>query len=151
MRFTACDITAMDYAGLPRYDGAFLIGILHHVKGAAPQIMKALRQKTDRVVVLEPNGNHLVRKLLELLPSYRAAGEDSFRTQALIRMFEQAGFHVAERVRLNIFPNFTPRFLFHLLRPFERLIETTPLLQGMCTVNMFGLIADGNAMERRAA
>ena len=123
---------------MPRYDGAFLIGILHHVKKQAPAIVRQLRDVAPRVVVLEPNGNHLLRKLLELTPAYRAAGEDSFRTRQLIEMFEAAGFRTAVQRRVNLFPNFTPRPLFRLLKGIEPMFESTPGLRAMCTVNMLG-------------
>lgn len=146
MRFQACDISRME---LPNYDGAFLIGILHHVKSATPDIVRALHAVTSRVVVLEPNGNNLVRKLLELTPSYRAAGEDSFRTKQLRRIFEQAGYRTVVWRRLNLFPNFTPWLVFKALRPLERLIEVTPVLRALCTVNMFGFASDA-AYSRRS-
>src|SRR5262249_28194591 len=142
MRFEVCDITQMDYSKLPKYDGVFLIGILHHVKFATPAIVRALRDVTIRVVVLEPNGNNITRKLLELTPSYRRAGEDSFRTKELQRIFEQAGFRTVIRRRMNFFPNFTPSLVLKVLRPVERWVEATPLLRALCTVNMFGFASD---------
>src|SRR5215210_5341557 len=101
IRFNVVDLTKFDVRCMPRYDGAFLIGILHHVKKQAPSIVRQLRDIAPRVVVLEPNGNHLLRKLLELTPAYRAAGEDSFRTRALIEMFEEAGFRTAVKRRVK--------------------------------------------------
>lgn len=142
MRFAAADIAEMDYAALPRYDGAFLIGILHHVKSRAPKVVRALKGVTGKVVVLEPNGNHILRKLLELTPAYRAAGEESFRAGEMRRIFENAGFRTAVWRRVNLFPNFTPAPLFHALRPLEPFIESTPVLRALCTVNMFGFVAD---------
>jgi hypothetical protein len=126
-----------------RYDGAFLIGILHHVKTATPGLIGALRRLTGRVVVLEPNGDHLLRRLLELTPSYRAAGEDSFGTTQLRTLFEAAGFRCVVWRRLNLFPNFTPRPMFRLLRRFEPAIEALPGLRALCTVNMYGFEAQG--------
>jgi hypothetical protein len=41
-------------------------------------LIRTLRSAIDRVVVMEPNADHVMRKLLEFTPSYRAAGEDSF-------------------------------------------------------------------------
>ena len=141
MHFEACDISRLEFADLPRYEGAFLIGILHHVKTATPAILRALHRITGRVVVLEPNGGHLLRKLLELTPSYRAAGEDSFRRRRLERIFAEAGFRRVIWRRLNLFPNFTPQLLFRLLRPIEPVIEVTPGLRALCTVDMYGFAA----------
>jgi SAM-dependent methyltransferase len=144
VRISQCDITQLEFAGLPRYDAAFLIGILHHVKAATPMLIKGLRDIAPRVVVLEPNGNHLLRRLLELTPSYRAAGEASFGTRHLRILFEQAGYRCVTWRRLNLFPNFTPLPLFRLLKPLETAIETTPILRALCTVNMYGFEAPGD-------
>jgi SAM-dependent methyltransferase len=138
LKFRAVDLTALDYATLPRYGAAFLMGILHHVKAATPAILAGLATRTDRIIVLEPNGDHLLRKLLELTPSYRAAGEDSFRTARLVELFAAAGFRAQVHRRMNLCPNFTPRFLYRLLAPLEPRIEASPLLDALCTVNMFG-------------
>ena len=120
------DITKMDYTKLPKYDGAFLWGILHHVKDATPTILQQLRQVTDRIVILEPNGNHLMRKLLERTRSYRAAGEESFRTCELEAIFKRAGYKPVVWCRVNLFPNFTPKIIFRLLKGMEPIIESTP-------------------------
>ncbi len=141
LTFTACDITTLDYTKLGRFDAAFMIGILHHVKPAAPEIVKAIRGITDKVVVLEPNGDHLARKLLELTPSYRAAGEDSFRKTTLIRMFSEAGFSLMEHKQINIFPNFTPKIVFEKLQFLEPIVEQSALLRGLCTNGLFAFKA----------
>ena len=145
MRFEACDITQMDFGGVS-YDGAFLIGILHHVKSATPGILRNLRRATSRVVVLEPNGNHIVRKLMERTETYKVAGEDSFRTRQMEAIFAEAGYRKVIWKRLNLFPNFTPLPVFRLMRGFEPLVERTPLLQALCTVNMWGFVRDDSAL-----
>jgi SAM-dependent methyltransferase len=140
LKFFSADLVALDYSALPRYDGAFLIGILHHIKAATPDILRSLAQVTDKLVVLEPNGNNVVRKLLELTPSYRSAGEDSFRTQEMIGIFSDAGWRTVIKKRLNLFPNFTPSLVYRLLAPLEPYIERSSFLNALCTVNMFGVV-----------
>ncbi len=147
--FNTCDITHLDFSKLPRYDAVFLMGILHHVKAATPALVRGLRAVTDRVIVLEPNGNHLLRKLLERTSTYRAAGEDSFRTRQLEEIFATAGYARALWQRLNLLPNFTPRLVFKALRPLEHFIETTPGLRALCTVNSWGFVA-ANPVATRA-
>jgi 2-polyprenyl-3-methyl-5-hydroxy-6-metoxy-1,4-benzoquinol methylase len=141
--FRAVDLVAFDYDSLPHYDAAFLIGILHHVKHATPNIIQALKRRTGKMIVLEPNGNNLIRKLLEFTPAYRAAGEDSFRTKELISIFKTAGWRPAIRRRLNVFPNFTPGFIYRHLAPIEPWIEASCFWNALCTVDLYGLtIAD---------
>lgn len=142
VKYTATDLVKLDYGTLPRYDGAFLMGILHHIKAATPDVVMSLARVTRRIVVLEPNGNNLVRKLLEWTPSYRRAGEDSFRTKELIGLFEAAGFRRVVWRRLNLFPNFTPGGIYRLLAPLEPRVEASPFWNALCTVNMFGFSID---------
>ena len=137
--YRAAELTAFDYGSLPRYDAAFLMGFLHHVKRATPEIVRALSGRTDRMVVLEPNGNHLMRKVLEFIPAYRDAGEDSFRTAELKAIFAAAGWHTAIWRRLNLFPNFTPGFVYRWLVPIEPRIEASQFWNALCTVDLYGL------------
>lgn len=143
VHFEAVDITALDFSRLPVYDCAFLIGILHHVKAATPKIMTGLSHIARRVVILEPNGNHIFRKLLEQTPSYRSAGEDSFRVSQIKTIFSAAGYDTAIFKRINLFPNMTPEPIFRLLSPFENWLEQNQSLNFLLTVNMFGLNARG--------
>lgn len=147
VHFNVADILGLDYSSLPRYDGAFLIGILHHVKWGTPAIVKGLKSITPRVVVLEPNGDNLFRKLLEVTPSYRAAGEESFRTKELVQIFNQAGYKAVVRKRLNLFPNFTPGIVYRVLAGLEPRIEKSSFWSAICTVNMFGFAAGDNQQK----
>jgi len=140
LKFFSTDLVTIDYDALPQYDGVFLIGILHHIKAATPTVLRSLTRITDKIVVLEPNGNNLVRKLLEFTPSYRSAGEDSFRTRELTDIFSQAGWRTMVAKRLNLFPNFTPSLAYRLLAPVEPYIERSSFLNALCTVNMFGAV-----------
>ena len=139
--YRAADLIAFDYSSLPRYDAAFLMGFLHHVKWATPDIVHALSRRTGRMIVLEPNGNHLVRKALEFTPAYRDAGEDSFRTAELKAIFAAAGWRTKIWQRLNLFPNFTPGFVYRWLAPIEPRIEASRFLRALCTVDLYGLTA----------
>jgi SAM-dependent methyltransferase len=140
--YTASDLVSLDYASLPRYDAAFLMGILHHVKSATPVLVRSLARRTGKMVVLEPNGNHLMRKALELTPSYRAAGEDSFRSKDLMKIFAAAGWQTVIWRRLNLFPNFTPGAVYRLLAPLEPWVESHRFCNALCTVDLYGLTAN---------
>jgi SAM-dependent methyltransferase len=137
--YRAVDLVTFDYGSLPRYDAAFLIGILHHVKSTTPEIVRDLARRTDKMVVLEPNGSHLLRKAMEYTPSYRDAGEDSFRAKDLMAIFAAAGWRTEIWRRLNLFPNFTPGFIYRWLRPVEPRIEQSPFWNALCTVDLYGL------------
>ena len=142
VHFEVCDLRNADLRQFGSYDAVFLIGILHHVKSHAPRILSELRSVTTRLVVMEPNGGHIVRKLLEYTPSYRAAGEESFRTRELESVFSKVGFQKASWLRFNLFPNFTPLPLFKLMLPLQPYIEQSAWLRALCTANIWGLTAD---------
>jgi cyclopropane fatty-acyl-phospholipid synthase-like methyltransferase len=137
--YRTIDLVTFDYDSLPHYDAAFLIGILHHVKRSAPDIVQAMARRTGRMIVLEPNGNHLMRKALEFTPSYRDAGEDSFRTGEMMAIFEAAGWRTEIWRRRNLFPNFTPGFIYRWLAPIEPRIENSRFWNALCTVDLYGL------------
>jgi SAM-dependent methyltransferase len=137
--FQLMDLVVQDLNELGSFEGAFLLGFLHHIKKSAAATIRALGAVTDKVVLLEPNGAHLARKLLELAPSYIAAGEGSFRHSQLVAIFEEAGFQVVVHRRFNVFPNMTPMWAFKLLKPIEPFVEGTPIVRGLCTVNAYGL------------
>ena len=137
--YRAVDLVTFDYGSLPRYDAAFLIGILHHVKQATPDIVRAMAQRTDKMIVLEPNGNNLIRKALEFTSPYRNAGEDSFRSKELMAIFAAAGWRTEIWRRLNVFANFTPGFIYRWLKPIEPRIEQNRFWNAFCTVDMYGL------------
>ncbi|MGC1355948.1 MAG: class I SAM-dependent methyltransferase [Xanthobacteraceae bacterium] len=143
--FRAVDLTSLDYEILPLYDAAFLIGILHHIKPAAPSVVQALGRRTNKMIILEPNGNHLLRKALEFTATYRDAGEDSFRTKRLTSILERAGWKTMIWRRLNLFPNFTPGPLYRLLAPIEQRIENSRLGKALCTVDLYGVIGTSAA------
>jgi SAM-dependent methyltransferase len=138
--FTATDVTAHRYAEGERWDGAFLMGFLHHVKRGAVDVVARLPGVTSRVVVLEPNGDHRIRKLLERLPSYRRAGEESFRLDELRSMFEARGYRLDVQTRINLFPPFTPDVCFRPVRALETLAESHPRWQRLCSSIVLGFV-----------
>lgn len=133
VQFHVADASALDLASLGSFDACFLLGLLHHIKASAPAIVKRLAGVTDRVVVLEPNGDNLVRKLVEFTPRYRAAGEESFRVRELVAMFEAAGFASKSIEHFNFIPDLTPSWLYLPLRLAEPWVERSPLRGRACT------------------
>lgn len=136
--FRVADITTMDLEALGTYDSCFLMAVLHHIKSFTPAVVNCLGKVAKRVVILEPNGNNFGRKLAELTPRYRAAGEESFRVDELTEIFAAAGFRPYRVERFNFFPDMTPEWLFRMLRPVEPLIEASPLDRWLCTCILLG-------------
>lgn len=138
VRFRVADVTAHRYESGERWDGAFLIGFLHHVKRHAATVVDRLAGVAPRVVVMEPNGNHPMRKLLEYLPSYRSAGEASFTRRQLVTMFARAGYRLETAKTINLFPPFTPDALYPIGRRVEGWIEGRRGVGELCSSRVLG-------------
>lgn len=138
INYAACDIIDHCYTAGEFWDAAFLIGFLHHVKSAAPKIIESLSFVTDKVIILEPNGDNPIRKILETLPSYKSAGEESFKLNELMHIFSDNGFDLKYRKRINFFAPIMPDFIYHPIRIFEILIENNRILEPFCSTNILG-------------
>ncbi|MDP2923142.1 MAG: class I SAM-dependent methyltransferase [Candidatus Omnitrophota bacterium] len=132
------DISTYDFGPNAHWDGAFLIGFIHHIKDFAPLIISRLAKVCPKVIVLEPNGDNIVRKLLEQLPSYRQAGENSFRLKEIINIFNSNDYTVKIISRINIIPPFLPEILFPSFKSLERLVESIFFLNKMCATYILG-------------
>lgn len=136
--FSVKDITGLNYQDGARWDGAFLVGFLHHVKQGTPEIIKRLSKVCPKVVVLEPNGDNIIRKLLEQTPSYKKAGEDSFKLKRLRCIFEDNGYKAVTVERITLVPAQLPERLFSFVKKVERIVEPTPMLNRLCATYVIG-------------
>jgi 2-polyprenyl-3-methyl-5-hydroxy-6-metoxy-1,4-benzoquinol methylase len=138
VKYYAKDIIHYEYDENDQFDGAFLMWILHHVKDYTPEVVARLARVCRNVVVVEPNGNNLIRKGLELLPSYKKAGERSFRIKELARIFEAAGYSVNAFRRIHFIPNLLPEIFFEPFKKLEAIIESNRILDRLCSTYIIG-------------
>ena len=142
--YYAQDLTVFPLDKTGNYDGVFMVGFLHHVREAALRIVSQIAETSPRVVILEPDGGNFIRKTLEVLPSYRRQGEDSFRLKELLNIFRECGYRCAEIYKINFFPQFTPEFLYKMLKRLENIIEARPALNWLCSTYVIGFIRDSD-------
>lgn len=138
IRFHVSNVPGMIYSAHHHWDGAFLMGFLHHVKKDAATIVSRLSKVASRVVVADPNGNNLIRKSLECLPSYRRAGESSFRLNELKNIFCSSGYELVSWNIVSFVPPFTPRHLLNILIRLEKIVESIPMLKKMNSTYVLG-------------
>lgn len=136
--YHAEDLTTYDYDAKSYWDGAFLIGFFHHVKYFTSMIVSRLAKVCPNVIVLEPNGDNVIRKGLELLPSYKLAGEESFRLKQLMNIFNSKGYKAIVIHRINLIPPFLPEILFPALKRIESIVEPNPFLNRLCSSYVIG-------------
>lgn len=117
------------------YDHVVVFDVMHHVDRPRDMAREMMRVSRGRCLMVESNGRSLFRKLKELTPAHRAAGERSY-TPARYRAFfeDQPGFRVR---RFDIFPFLfpfkCPRRLLPALISFNRWIETVPVARWQCS------------------
>lgn len=118
-----------DYLVPGRFNCIVIRGVLHHLPDPA-RALAGLAAFDGTVVVLEPNGNNPVLKLLERLSRYHVEHEErSFSPRAIRSWLTDAGLPVRSCCVLNLVPFFCPDMLSRVLGKATPLIEGIPLLR----------------------
>lgn len=138
IQYHVSDLTLHDFKQGSQWDGAFCIAFLHHVKAFTPSIVARLAKVAPKVVVLEPNGDNIIRKGLERLPSHKSAGEDSFRLQELIHIFKENRYQPVDIRKITFVPSMCPQPLFPLFKKLEKIVEGSSLLNRLCATYVIG-------------
>lgn len=111
------------------FDCIVIRGVLHHLPDPA-RALAGLAAFNGTVVVLEPNGNNPVLKLLERFSRYHIEHEErSFRPGLIRNWLRAAGLPVRSCRVLNLVPFFCPDAFAKVLRAVEPLVERVPLLR----------------------
>jgi len=131
-RFTVGDI--LDPTTLPseRYDMAILRGVIHHLPTQKEAIENAL-QISPRLLVIEPNGNNLILKLIERLSRYHVEHEEqSFSSAYFLQIARDLKLRVVHLGFVGFVPFFFPTIpakIIHICQPF---LEKIPFLAYLC-------------------
>jgi 2-polyprenyl-3-methyl-5-hydroxy-6-metoxy-1,4-benzoquinol methylase len=136
--YAAQDITKYPLDEDAYWDGAIMLAFLHHVKDYAPTIISGVAKVCPKVIVVEPNGSNIIRKTLELLPSYQRAGENSFKLKELVSLFNANQYTLKTFQRITFMPPFLPQPLLPLFKKLESLVESNTLLSRLCATHVLG-------------
>jgi 2-polyprenyl-3-methyl-5-hydroxy-6-metoxy-1,4-benzoquinol methylase len=130
VRFEVGNIYVLDeYIASGRFDCIVIRGVLHHLPDPA-RALAGLAAFEGTVIVLEPNGNNPVLKLLERFSRYHIEHEERSFRPGLIRSWITATGLSVHRCRvLNLVPFFCPDPIAKVLRAVEPLVERIPLLR----------------------
>lgn len=129
-RFEVGNVYALDpWLADGRFDCIVLRGVLHHLPDPARAIA-GLASFAGTVLIVEPNGNNPVLKLIERYSRYHIEHEERSFAPALIRSWlRKAGYDIAQSKVVNLVPFFCPDWSVPLLRAAEGPIERLPLLR----------------------
>ncbi len=122
---------ACDYSTWPqeRFDLAIARGVLHHLPDAK-LALKNLVRAADEVLVVEPNGNNPVLKVIEVVsPYHREHEEQSFSSRALRAWAEAAGGQVMSFDYIGFIPYFFPTAPARAIYAVQPWLERVPVVR----------------------
>ena len=117
------------------FTAALSFDVMHHVDHPREMAREMLRVARGKLLLTESNGLSLPRKLLELAPARKAAGERSYTPWRYRSFFEnQPGFRVTRfDIYPFLFPFKCPRWFLPILVWCNRVIEYVPFFRWQCS------------------
>lgn len=130
VRFEVGNIYALEsYLANNRFDCIVLRGVLHHLPDPERAIA-GLAGFNGTIILLEPNGNNPVLKLLEKYSRYHIEHEERSFTPAVIHSWLiAADFRVCSSKVFNLVPMFCPDWMAKVLQAVGVFVERLPLLR----------------------
>ncbi|HEV3331554.1 MAG TPA: class I SAM-dependent methyltransferase [Bryobacteraceae bacterium] len=121
--------------GDAEYDAVIDFDVMHHVDDPRAMAREMMRVGRGKGLLVESNGLSLPRRLLELTPGHRAAGERSY-TPGRYRSFFQghAGYTLTRfTIYPFLFPFKCPPKMLPALAWFNHKVERLPLIRWQCS------------------
>lgn len=128
-----------DAMSLPLEDSSFDVSVafdvMHHVPRPADMAREMMRVARGRCLLVESNGMSVFRKLKELTPEERKAGERSYSPWGYKGFFTANKEFVVEKFEIFpfLFPFKCPSWFLPLLVRFNHLIERVPFFRWQCS------------------
>jgi len=128
LEFFVADILRPETCPQARFDLVIVRGVLHHLTDQAAAI-RACARLGDRILIIEPNGNNPVLKIIEKVsPYHREHEEQSFGSAKLSRWCREAGLEVEGIEFIGFVPMFFPTFPAKVIHFVQPMLEKVPLL-----------------------
>ncbi len=106
-----------------KFDCIVVRGVLHHLPNAE-KAFEELKKFPGDIIILEPNGNNFILKLIEFFSSYHRAHEErSFSSSLLRKWIKNNKFTVKKYKFFNIVPFFCPDLFVKFLTFVEPVVE----------------------------
>jgi SAM-dependent methyltransferase len=117
------------------FDVAVEFDVMHHVQFPERMAAEMMRIGRGKCLLVESNGLSIFRKIKELTPGHRAAGEKSYTPQTYRGFFTRHTRYSVKLFRIFpfLFPFKCPSKLLPALVRFNRWIETVPILRWQCS------------------
>ncbi len=111
-----------------QFDLAVIRGVLHHLKDPELAIKNA-GKSSNRILIIEPNGNNPVLKMIEKKSPYHIEHEErSFSSVQLCKWCKEQGYTIKKVTFIGFVPFFFPTLPAKVIYFFQPLLEKIPLL-----------------------
>lgn len=116
------------------YDVTVSLDVMHHVDRPQEMAREMLRVGRGKCFLVESNGLSVFRKIMELTPGHRAAGEKSYLPRTWRSFFDLQEDFTIKRIEVTpfLFAFKVPDFLLVPLLWFNQFIERVPILKWQC-------------------
>jgi len=123
IEFIVGDVMNTDTFPTQKYDFGVIRGVIHHLPDAATGITNATKL-SDRILIIEPNGNNPILKWIEKKSKYHIDHEEqSYSSKQLINWCEQTGYKVTKVEYIGFVPFFFPTFFAKIIYFFQPFLE----------------------------
>jgi hypothetical protein len=122
--FFVGDILNISTVPIPqKFDIGIIRGVLHHLSNPQLAITNTM-MLSDRLLIIEPNGNNPILKMIEKFsPYHRQHEERSFSSRTLKKWCEEAGYDIEQLNFAGFVPFFFPTFLTKIIYFFQPFME----------------------------
>lgn len=127
IEFLLWDVTSPFRSRL--FDVAVVRGLLHHTS-FPDKVLENIANTARHIIIVEPNGNNPVLKIIEKVsPYHRAHEERSFSSGLLRRWCYLAGLNVVSLDFIGFVPMFFPAFFAQLILCLQPFLERIPVVK----------------------
>ena len=124
--FIVGDILNPDTFPKEQFDLVIIRGVIHHLPTQQAAVANAAAV-SQRVLIIEPNGNNPILKWIEKNSAYHIQHEEqSFSSDFLRNICEQSGLHVSRLFFVGFVPFFFPTLLSRIIYFFQPILEKIP-------------------------
>ena len=128
IRFFVGDILRPETLPARRFDLVILRGVLHHLADPAAAVRNCAGL-ADRLLIIEPNGNNPILKVIEKALRYHREHEEQSFTPRLLRLWcVRAGLEPQSLEFIGFVPFFFPTLPAKIIYFFQPFLEKLPLL-----------------------
>jgi SAM-dependent methyltransferase len=128
IEFVVGDVLRAETFPEGKFDLIILRGVLHHVLDPAEAIRQCAA-RSDTLLIIEPNGNNPILKLIEKVsPYHREHEERSFSSRTLARWCREARCPATSISFIGFVPFFFPTLPAKIIHFFQPFLERVPLL-----------------------